>query len=142
MNPPSPIVLVATDENTCKTELPQVLEAFFCTIYGRDLIWYFNDRRITAFHPLAGDTVDSTFSILIPESSPIYNVTAIPCIRTTQAPSLNRFDLPFCISVLLVQPFNESQTELEPYSVTCQTHCIADNHAVCQMKQYEVAGML
>ena len=143
-NTPPPIVLAAANENKkflCKNELPSlVLEAFSCTLYGRDLIWYFNDQRITAFLP--GDSVGRTVNTSIPKSSPIYNVTAI-LTRTTQVPSLSRSNLPFYISVLLVQPYNESQTEFEPYNVTCQTHCTGNNsRAVCQTKQYEVAGML
>ena len=142
-NLPPPVVLAAADEKQkflCKNDLPSVLmEAFSCTVYGPDLIWYFNHRRITSFYP--GDAASRTFNI--PESSPIYSVTAIPSTRNTQAPSQSRFGLPFCISVLLVQPYNASQIEFEPYNVTCQTHCVADNHTVCQTiaKQHEVAGI-
>ena len=138
VDPPPPIVLTAADENKqflCKKELP--LEAFSCTLYGFDLIWFFNDQEITAFLP--NDEIKKV-SISYPSSSPIYNLTAV-LTQVTLVPELSRFNLPFCVSILIVQPFNESQTEIEPYSVTCQTHCTGDNGTqVCQMKQYEIAG--
>ena len=139
VDPPPPIVLTAADENKqflCKKELP--LEAFSCTLYDFDLIWFFNDQEITAFLP--NDLIGDKVSISYPSSSPIYNVTAV-LTQVTLVPELSRFNLPFCVSILIVQPFNESQTEIEPYSVTCQTHCTGDNGTqVCQMKQYEIAG--
>ena len=70
----------------------------------------------------------------------MYNLTAV-LTQVTQVPSLSRFNLPFCISVLVVQPFNESQTDVDPYNVTCRTFCTGNNRTVCQTKQYKVAGM-
>ena len=138
-NPPPPIVLAAADENKqflCKNELVP-LEAFSCTLYGFDLIWLFNDQKITAFYP--DDPIGDKVNISYPNSSSIYNLTAI--LTKVDMISLSRFSLPFCVSTLIVQPFNESQTELEPYNVTCQTFCTGNNRTVCQTKKYEVAGM-
>ena len=139
MDPPPPIVLAAADENKrflCKNELP--LETFSCTLFGFDLIWFFNGEKVTAFLP--NDPIGDKVSVLYPPSKPIYNLTAV-LTQVTQIPALSRFNLPFCVSILIVQPFNESQTEVLPYTVTCQTYCTDDNGSqVCQTKRYEIAG--
>ena len=157
MNPaPPPIIrLTAADENKqflCKNDIP--LEAFSCTLHSFNdsyLVWHFNDQEITAFYPARDpvnhDVINKSFPISNESAVYVYNLTAI-FTRVTQVPSLSTFDLPFLISesVLIVRPFNESQTEFEPYNVTCSClntlgYCTSNNRTVCQTKQYEVAGM-
>ena len=93
---------------------------------------------MTAFLP--NNPIGDKISVSYPSSSPIYNLTAV-FTQVTQVLELSRFNLPFCVSILIVQPFNKSQTEVLPYNVTCQTYCTGDSGTqVCQTKRYEVAG--
>lgn len=133
----SPIALESTiDGNVlCQSQTP--LYAFSCTIYGGDLIWYFNNETVTAFLPF--DQVGQAISISYPESSPVYNITAV----LTQVERLSVYNTTFCVSILTVHPFNETQSEIEvvPFTVSCQTFCKDDNKsAACQVKRYTVAG--
>ena len=140
-----PIVLAAADENKqflCNNGSVS-LKVFTCTHNGfpSNLIWRFNDKEITGFHPAVNPVGQVSFPIAN-ESASVYSLTAI-LTRVTQVPSLSRLDAPFynSESVLIVRPFNESQTELEPYNITCLTICTGNNRPVCQTKKYEVAGM-
>ena len=143
INPPSPVILEATveDDFICKDK--PLLYSFSCTLYGYDLIWYFDDEIVTSFHP--NDTVGDRFRIYeYPQSAPdnlLYNITAVLTQVSTE--TVSRYNAPFCVSVLTIQPFNESQIEVLPFTVSCQTHCEdANNTAICQTKHYEVAGTL
>ena len=92
---------------------------------------------MTAFLP--DDPIGDKVSKSYPESSPVYNVTAV--LTQVSLPGFSRFNLPFCVSILVVQPFNETQATVLPYTVSCQTHCQDHNDTqVCQTKHYEVAG--
>ena len=141
-DPSPPIVLAAADESKqflCKNGSVS-LKVFTCSHNGfpSELIWRFNDEEIALFSPLR-DTVGRVHAN---EFASVYNLTAI-LTQVTQVPYLSRLDAPFykSESVLIVRPFNESQTELEPYNITCLTFCTGNNRPVCQTRKYEVAGM-
>lgn len=133
----SPIVLESSIKGNviCQSQTP--LYAFSCTLYRGDLIWYFNDKIVTAFLP--NDTVGHNFSISYPKSDPVYNITAV----LTQVETVSIYNTTFCVSILTVQPSNERNIEVIPFTVSCQTFCKDDNRsAACQVKQYSVAGEL
>lgn len=145
-DPSPPIILAADDENKqflCKNGSVS-LKVFTCSHSGfpPELIWRFNDKEITGFHPAVNPVGQVSSFPMANESASIYSLTAI-LTRVTQVPMLSRSDSPFynSESVLIVRPFNESQTKLEPYNITCLTFCTGNNRTVCQTKQYEVAGM-
>ena len=72
-----------------------------------------------------------------PRSNPVYNISA----TLTHVTKVNgsRY-LPFCISTLIVQPYNESKLELVPFNVSCQTYCEDENRTgICKTKSYKVA---
>lgn len=135
----SPIVLESTIKGDfiCQKHTP--LYTFSCTLYSGDLIWYFNNETVTAFLP--GDQIGDTVRISYPESAPLYNITAV----LTQVETISIYNISFCVSILTVQPYNETDTELEviPFTVSCQTFCKDDNRsAACQTRRYKVAGMI
>ena len=133
----SPIVLESTIKGDfiCQNQTP--LYAFSCTLYSGDLIWYFNNETVTAFLP--GDVVGETVRISYPESAPLYNITAV----LTQVETISIYNTLFCVSILTVQPFNEAESEVIPFTVSCQTFCRDDDRtAACQTRQYKVAGMI
>ena len=141
INPPSPVILEATveDDFICKDK--PVLYSFSCTLYGYDLIWYFDNEAVTAFLPedsMAGDI----FRVYqYPQSAPLYNITAV--LSQVSEATVSRYNAPFCVSVLTVQPFNESEIQVLPFTVSCQTHCEDENRtAICRTRHYDVAGML
>ena len=51
------------------------LYTFSCTLYGNDLIRYFNDEKVVAFLPC--DMVGHSFTESYPKSAPVYNITAV-----------------------------------------------------------------
>ena len=142
INPPSPVILEATIEDKFICETKPLLYSFSCTLYGYDLIWYFNNETVTVFHPndMTGDKVSKSY----PESAPVYNITAVLTQISTE--TVSRYNAPFCVSILTVQPFNENRIEVMPFTVSCQTHCENGNTtlnstSVCQTEHYEVAGI-
>ena len=140
INPPSPVILEATVEDDFICENKPLLYSFSCTLYGNNLIWYFNNEAVAGFLPQ--DTVGDAFRVYVYESGPdkLYNITAI--LTQVSTASESRYNAPFCVSVLTVQPFNESQIKILPFTVACQTHCEGCNGTnICQTKHYEVAGM-
>ena len=76
-----------------------------------------------------------------PLSAPYYNITAV--LTQVSNATISRYNAPFCVSVLTVQPYNESEIQILPFTVSCQTHCQdANQTAIRQTKHYDVAGML
>lgn len=137
---PPPVLLestIAREDFICKDK--PTLYAFSCTLYGDDLIWHFNREIVTVFLP--HDSVGRTVSISYPELEPVYNVTAMLTLVSNE--TFSRYNVPFCVSILTVQSFNESQTDVPvvPFNVSCRTHCEDEQHTeVCQVKAYQVAG--
>ena len=111
---------------------------FSCTVHGNILQWHLNDERVTAFLP--SDSVGRTVSVNYPQDSdPVYNIVTI----LTHASKTLDTPIPMRTSVFTIQPFNESQFEAEPFSVSCQTQCQSQpNVQVCQFKHLKIAGML
>ena len=129
---------IANDKFICKDK--PTLYTFSCTLYGDDLIWYFNREKVTAFLP--HDLVGHTFGMSYPPSAPVYNITAMLTLVSNE--TFSRYNAPYCVSILTVQSFNESQTDapVMPFNVSCRTHCEDERHTeVCQVKIYQVAGM-
>lgn len=135
---PFPVVLDSSVKNgsfVCGNSKP--LYTFSCSIYGTDTIWYFNNVTLTAFLP--GDTAGITFKRLYPELAPVYSIT----VTLTQKVSVGRYGIPFAVSTLTVQPYNQSQIKVIPFTVSCQTHCGDVNRTeVCQRSNIIVAGNL
>ena len=138
INPPSPIILESTVEGDFVCEDRPPLYSFSCTLYGYDLIWYLDDEIVTSFLP--DDLVGNKFRVYqYPPSAPYYNITAV--LTQVSIAAISGYNAPFCVSVLIVQPFNESDIQVLPFTVSCQTHCEDDNRtAICQTKHYDVAG--
>ena len=138
---PPPVVLESTIDSEnfiCKNK--PTLYTFSCIVYGDELIWYFNKKRVTAFF---SDMVGRTFSISYPESAPVYNVTTKLTLVSNE--TFSQYNVPFYISILTIQSFNKSQADapVVPFNVSCRTHCVNQNHTeVCQVKTYQVAGMI
>ena len=110
---------------------------FSCQVYAFDLIWYLNNERVTGFLPF--DNVGATFTALYPRSAPAYNITAI--LTQMSSVLVGGSTLRRVTSTLIVQPFNESQIEVIPFTVSCQAHCEDENYTeVCQNRQVNVAG--
>lgn len=129
MNITSPVVLESTIEGNgfiCQDQTP--LYVFTCTLYSNDLIWIFNNDKVTAF--LGSDEVGRTHSISYPRNAifPVYNITAVLTHNNT-----------YCVSELTVRQFNGSEVEVIPFTVSCQTFCM-DLSEVCQTKHYDIAG--
>ena len=104
------------------------------------MLWYFNRERVAAF--LTYDALGSTFSMSYPQTAPVYNVTAMLTLISNE--TYSQYNVPFCVSILTVQSFNESQATapVVPFNVSCRTHCIDEQRTeVCQVKSYQVAGM-
>ena len=140
INPPSPVILEATLEGDFVCKDKPLLYSFSCTLYGYDLLWYFDDDIVTSFLP--NDTDSSKFRVYqYPQSAPLYNITAV--LTQVSTATVSRYNAPFCVSVLTVQPFNESDIQVLPFTVSCQTHCEDESRtAICQTKHFNVAGML
>ena len=53
---------------------------------------------------------------------------------------MSRYNVPYCVSMIIVQPhFNQSQSEVIPFNVSCQTHSADENRIeICQVKSYKV----
>jgi hypothetical protein len=137
INPPSPIILETTveDDFICKDK--PVFYSFSCTLYGFSLVWYFDNETLTSFHP---NDKDHIRVFQYPPSAPIYNITTV--LTQVSNATVSRYNAPFCVSVLTVHAFNESEIQVLPFTVSCQTHCEdATNTAICQTKHYGVAGM-
>ena len=136
---PLPVVLKSTvkDGFICKNKLS--FYSFSCSVYGSDLVWYFNNEIVTAFLPF--DSVGTIFRRSYPTLAPIYTITTI---LTEQASmSLGRYTmLQFATSTLTVQLFNESQTEsIVSFTISCQAHCENENVTeICESKQVKIAG--
>ena len=142
IDPPSPVILDASVEGDfiCKDK---PLHYFFsCTLYGNDLIWYFNNELVplTSFHNIITPNM-SRFSPRIFQYPPYYSITAV--LTQVSNATISRYNAPFFVSMLTVQPYNESEIQVSPFTVSCQTHCQDDNEtAICQTKHYDVAGKL
>ena len=137
INPPSPVILETTAEGDFICKDKPLLYSFSCTLYGFNLIWYFDNEILTAFQ---ANDMDHLRTFQYPSSAPIYNITVV--LTQVSTATVSRFNAPFCVSVLTVQPFNENEIQVLPFAVSCQTHCEdANNTAVCQTKHYNVAGM-
>ena len=93
---------------------------------------------------LSYDAVGRTFSITYPQSAPVYNVTAMLTLVSNK--TFSRYNVPFCVSILTIQSFNESQADAPviPFNVSCRSFCGNDTHRteVCQVKTYQVAGII
>lgn len=136
---PSPVVLESSiPENfVCQDQEP--LYVFSCTLYGNDVVWFFEDVLVTAFLP--ADPVGYSRSISYPESAPVYNITVI--LTQVSLEAISRYNAPVHVSILIVQTFSENNIEVVPFAVSCQTHCQDENRTeVCQNRNYKVAGML
>ena len=139
---PSPVVLESTitnDNFVCKDR--PTLYTFSCTVYGSDLIWHFNRERIGGFQSFDG--TGAIFSKPYPQAAPgpVYNVTAMLTLVSNR--TFSRYNVPFCVSILTIQSFNESQADAPviPFNVSCQTFCENENRTeVCRVKSYQVAG--
>ena len=71
----------------------------------------------------------------------VYSVTATLTLVSNQ--TLSRYNVPFCVSILTIQSFDESQTDAPviPFNVSCLTFCENENRTeVCRVKGYQVAG--
>ena len=92
---------------------------------------------VTVFLPF--DTTGIAFSRLYPELAPVYSITVT---LTQKLVSVGRYGLPLTVSTMTVQPlFNESEIQVTPFIVSCQTHCGDEIHTrVCQRKSITVAG--
>ena len=135
--PPLPVVLGSTVESgfICKNTKP--LFIFSCNVYAFDLVWYINSEIVTAFLPF--DAVGATFRSSYPSLAPIYNITTTLTQQTSVSVGGRRLRL--ATSTLIVQPFNESQIETIPFTVSCQAHCENENFTeVCQSRLVNVAG--
>ena len=140
---PPPVVLESTitnDDFICRDR--PTLYTFSCTVYGSNLLWYFNRENVAGF--LSYDAVGRTFSITYPQSAPVYNVTAMLTLVSNK--TFSRYNVPFCVSILTIQSFNESQADAPviPFNVSCLSFCGNDTHRteVCQVKTYQVAGII
>ena len=143
MKVPLPVILnqslIITDDSNfiCNNKPP--FYTFSCTLYGDDLIWHFNDENVGGFLP--GDPVGRSILRSFPTSAPVYNVTAV----LTKIVPVSEYNVPFCVSVLIVQPYSEitSQVQVTPFRISCQGHCANVNRTeVCQVKSYKVAGII
>ena len=115
--------------------------AFFCNLYSTDLIWYYNGRVMSSFQ--LNDTVGTTYKKTFPEppEKPVHNVTTVLTELNMTAGEEYNISVPFCISYLTIQPFDDNDFEVIPFNVSCQTHCSDENNtAICQSQHYEVAG--
>ena len=134
---PLPIVLDSTIERGFICENVKALYAFSCSIYTYDLIWHINDQILAVLFP--SDSIGTVFSRSFPVSAPAYNLTVILSQRSSMF--IGEYSLPLTTSILIVQPFNESENEAIPFTVTCQSHCRDKNSTtVCQRKHFNVAG--
>ena len=138
---PSPVVLESTitnDNFVCKDR--PTLYTFSCTVYGSELIWHFNRERIGGFQSFDG--IGAIFSKPYPQAAPVYNVTIMLTLVSSE--TFSRYDVPFCVSILTIQSFNESQTDAPviPFNVSCHTFCNNENRTeVCRVNDYQVAGI-
>lgn len=92
---------------------------------------------------LSNDAVGITFSKPYPQSAPVYNVTAMLTLVSNE--TYSRYNVPFCVSILTIQSFNESQADAPviPFNVSCRSFCGNEQRTeVCQVKTYQVAGIL
>ena len=136
---PLPVVLKSTIEDggfICKNKLS--FYSFSCSVYGSDLVWYFNNEIVTAFLPF--DSVGTIFRRSYPALAPIYTITTI---LTEQASmSFEGYMLQLVTSILTVQLLNENQAEPIPFTVSCQAHCEDTNFTeICQSKRVKIAGL-
>ena len=113
--------------------------SFSCTLYGNDLIWYFNEIILISYLHDDNDT-DCIRVIPYPLSAPYYyNITVV--LTQVSNATISRYNAPLRVSMLTVQPYNESEIQVLPFTVSCQTHCQDDDKTdVCQTKHYDVAG--
>ena len=87
---------------------------------------------------LPNDSVGHRFTGSFPPLAPVYNVSAV----LTQVVPVNKYNVPYCVSILIVQPFSVNQLQAMPFTVACQGHCADNNRTkVCQIKSYKVAGI-
>ena len=138
---PLPINLTSQIDGDFICNATKPYYAFFCTLYGTDLIWYLNDKRINSFQ--SGDPIGRLFQTSYPElpEKPLYNITTV--LTQLDNTPVNYFNAPLCISTLTVQPFgNDNDFSIIPFSVSCRTHCIdMDRTEICQTENYNIAGI-
>ena len=73
---------------------------------------------------------------------PVHNITTRLTELDKEAGEEFNISVPFCISTLTVQPFDDDDFEVIPFNVSYQTHCSdANNTAICQTRHFEVAGV-
>ena len=143
---PPPVVLepsapTGRSEFICRDRAP--VFAFSCKTYGEELIWKFNETVVTSFH--ANDTVGnvSTVKVFSSAESAVYNVSAQLTKVVNLDSATNVVNSTYCVSILTVRPFNDSQFMVVPFNVTCQTHCQDGTlREVCKTNRYKTAGML
>ena len=141
---PPPVVLepsapTGKSEFICRDRAP--VFAFSCKTYGEELIWKFNENIVTSFH--VNDTVGmvSIVRVFSSAESAVYNVSAQ--LTKVVDSDTNIINSTYCVSVLTVRPFNDSQFKVAPFNVTCQTHCQNGTQTqVCKTNRYKTAGML
>ena len=133
----SPIVLESTIDGNVLCQRQTPLYYFSCTVYSGNLLWIFNNETVTQFLP--GDPVGQAISNSYPRSDPVYNITAV----LAQVETVTIYNTTLSVSILTVQPFNERDFEIIPFSISCQTFCKDDNRSeACQVIRYSVAGEL
>ena len=138
---PLPVTLTSTvmGDFICNDSNPY-LHRFFCTLYGTDLLWYFNDKIMTSFRD--GDPVGHLHQKTYPEppEEPMFNVTAV-LIQVNNS-SWSEYNVPFSSSFLTVLPYNLYNVSVSPFNISCNTFCSNDNMTeVCQEKELNIAGV-
>lgn len=135
---PFPVVLESSISNkfVCLNSRP--FYSFTCIAKAVDTIWYFNDTTVTAFLPFDTTRTGIAFNRLYPEVAPVYIITVT---LTQKVISIGRYGLPLTVSTMTVQPYNESEIQVMPFIVSCQTHCGNETYTpVCQRQSVIVAG--
>ena len=138
---PLPIELTSNirGDFICNDTKPYV-HTFSCTHYGKDLLWYFNGISVTSFH--GSDEAGRFHRITYPRppAEPLFNVTAV--LIQVDNSTVRDYNVPFCVSSLTVHPYNVNNLNMIPFNVSCRTYCSDINITeVCQVKEYEIAGV-
>ena len=138
---PLPIELTSNIRGnfTCNKGKPYVY-TFSCTHYGKDLLWYFNEKLVMTFHP--GDPVGHYGEITYPEqpAEPLVNVLAV--LTQVDNSTVNKYNVSYCASSLIVHPHDVNNVNTIPFNISCHTYCADINTTeVCQVKKYNIAGI-
>lgn len=139
--PPLPINLTSQINGNFICNNTKPYYAFFCTLYGTDLIWLYNDQIVNTFQN--GDAIGTIYRRTFPEppEMPLHNLTTVLTQLDREVGEEFNISVPFCISTLPVQPFDDDDFEVIPFNVSCQTHCGgADGQTICQTQHFNVAG--